>query len=300
MYTRLLIPLDGSKTAEAVLPYGRILARTLKIPVELLGVIDIGVLATQVSHGSARYFETIIADSIRSSEEYLKRIAETFPSHGVKCSVEKGKAEEVIIEKAGSDATLTAMATHGRSGINRLLLGSVAEKVLRGSPHPLLLIRANEEAKSEGEAPLKSVIVPLDGSELAENVFPSVLELAKALKLEVLLLRAYQIPINTYAGMEDYYPVNYEEISVALRDEAQSYLEKKIGELKRNGIEKVSFATPEGSGADEIVALGRRTADNLIAMCTHGRSGVKRWVLGSVTEKVVRLSGDPVLIVRGA
>ena len=152
MYTRLLIPLDGSKTAEAVLPYGRILARTLKIPVELLGVIDIGVLATQVSHGSARYFEAIIADSIRSSEEYLKRIAETFPSHEVKCTVEKGKAEEVIIEKAGSDATLTAMATHGRSGINRLLLGSVAEKVLRGSPHPLLLIRANEEAKGEGEA----------------------------------------------------------------------------------------------------------------------------------------------------
>jgi nucleotide-binding universal stress UspA family protein len=300
MYTRLLIPLDGSKTAEAVLPYGRILTGTLKIPVELLGVVDIGALATQVSHGSGRYFETIIADGVRSSEEYLKRIAETFPGHGVKCTVETGKAEDVIIEKAGSDATLTAMATHGRSGINRLLLGSVAEKVLRGSPHPLLLIRANEEAKSEGEAALKSVIVPLDGSELAENVLPSVLELAKPSKLEVLLLRAYQIPINTYAGMEDYYPVDYEEISVGLRDEAQSYLEKKVGELKRKGIEKVSFAIPEGSGADEIVALGRRTADNLIAMCTHGRSGVKRWVLGSVTEKVVRLSGDPVLIIRGA
>jgi nucleotide-binding universal stress UspA family protein len=144
------------------------------------------------------------------------------------------------------------------------------------------------------------VIVPLDGSELAENVLPAVVELAKALELEVLLLRAYQIPINSYAGMEDYYPVNYEDISVALRDEAQSYLENKVRELKRKGIEKVSFVMPEGSGADEIVALGRGTPDNLIAICTHGRSGVKRWVLGSVTEKVVRLSGDPVLIVRGA
>jgi nucleotide-binding universal stress UspA family protein len=303
MYTRLLIPLDGSKTAEAVLPYGRTLAGTLKIPVELLGVVDIAALATHVSHGSARYFETIIAESVRSSEEYLKRIAKTFPGHEVECTVEKGKAEEVIIEKAGPDApdaTLTAMATHGRSGINRLLLGSVAEKVLRGSTNPLLLIRASEEAKSEGEAALKSVIIPLDGSALAENVFPPVVELAKALKLEVLLLRAYQIPINTYAGMEDYYVVNYEEIRAAFRDEAQSYLENKVGELKRKGIEKVSFAIPEGSGADEIVALGRRIPDNLIAMCTHGRSGVKRWVLGSVTEKVVRLSGDPVLIVRGA
>jgi nucleotide-binding universal stress UspA family protein len=271
MYTRLLIPLDGSKTAEAVLPYGRTLAGTLKIPVELLGVVDIGALATQVSHGSARYFETIITESVRRSEEYLKRIAETFPAHGVKCTLEKGKAEEVIIEKAGSDATLTAMATHGRSGINRLLLGSVAEKVLRGSTNPLLLIRASEEAKSEGEAVLKSIIVPLDGSELAENVIPPVVELANALKLEVFLLRAYHIPAITYAGMEDYYPVNYEEIRAVLRDEAQSYLESKVGELKRKGIERISFAIPEGSGADEIVALGRRTPDNLIAMCTHGR-----------------------------
>jgi nucleotide-binding universal stress UspA family protein len=235
-------------------------------------------------------FETIIADSVRSSEEYLERVAETFFGHEVECTVEKGKAEEVIIEKAGSDATLAAMATHGR----------VAEKVLRGSTNPLLLIRASEEAKSEGEAVLKSMIVPLDGSELAENVLPAVVELAKALQLEILLLRAYKISINTYAGAEDYYSVNYEEITAALRDKAQSYFETKVGELKRKGIEKVSFATPEGSGAHEIIALAQRTPDNLIAMCTHGRSGVKRWVLGSVTEKVVRLSGDPVLIVRGA
>jgi nucleotide-binding universal stress UspA family protein len=142
------------------------------------------------------------------------------------------------------------------------------------------------------------VIVPLDGSELAEIVLSPVVQLANALKLEILLLRAYHIPITTYAGMEDAYPVDYERIGVALRDEAQSYLESKVGELKRNGIEKVSFAIAEGSGAGEIVGLGQRTPDNLIAMCTHGRSGVKRWLLGSVTEKVVRLSGDPVLIVR--
>ena len=298
MYTRLLIPLDGSATAEAVLPYGRTLAGTLKIPVELLGVVDRDVLATEVFHDSSRYFEKIIAESVRSNEEYLQRVAKTFFGHRIKCTVETGKAEDVIIEKAGSDATLTAMATHGRSGINRLLLGSVAEKVLRGSTHPLLLIRADEEAKSEGEAALKSVIVPLDGSELAENVLPAVVELAKALKLEVLLLRAYP-RFNAYTGVGDYNAANYEVIRAAFRNEAQSYLENKVRELKRKGIEKISFAMPEGSGADEIVALGRRTPDNLIAMCTHGRSGIKRWVLGSVTEKVVRLSGEPVLIVRG-
>jgi nucleotide-binding universal stress UspA family protein len=123
----------------------------------------------------------------------LKRIARTFPDLEVKCTIEKGKAEDVIIEKTGSDATLTAMATHGRSGFNRLLLGSVAEKVLRSSINPLLLIRASEETKSEGLAVLKSVIVPLDGSELAETVLSPVVQWAHALKLEVILLRAYQI-----------------------------------------------------------------------------------------------------------
>jgi nucleotide-binding universal stress UspA family protein len=298
MYTKLLIPLDGSKTAEAALPYGRTLARTLKIPVELLGVVDTSVLDNRVFRDSGDS-ETIIAESIRSSEEYLNRIVKTFPDDNVSCIVETGRAEDVIIEKAGSDATLTAMATHGRSGIDRLLMGSVAEKVLRSAINPLILIRASEEAKSEGLALLKSVIVPLDGSELAETVLSPVAQLANALKLEVILLRAYQIPMNTYAGMEDSYPIDYEKISAALKEEAQSYLERKVAELKRNGIEKLSFVIAEGSGASEIVALGRRTPDNLIAMCTHGRSGIKRWVLGSVTEKVVRLCGDPVLIVRG-
>jgi nucleotide-binding universal stress UspA family protein len=297
MYTRLLIPLDGSDTAEAVLPYGRTLARSLEIPVELLGIVDTSVLDNRVFRGSEDS-ETIIAATVRSSEEYLNRIAKTFPADNVSCTVETGKAEDVIIEKAGSDATLTAMATHGRSGIDRLIMGSVAEKVLRSAINPLILIRASEEADSEGLAVLKSVIVPLDGSELAETVLSPVVQLANALKLEVILLRAYQIPMNTYAGMEDSYPIDYEKISVALKEEAQSYLERKVAELKRNGIEKLSFAISEGSGAGEIVALGRRTPKNLIAMCTHGRSGVKRWVLGSVTEKVVRLSEDPVLIIR--
>jgi nucleotide-binding universal stress UspA family protein len=297
VYRRLLVPLDGSRTAAAVLPYARTIAKTLKLPVEFLGVLDIGALAAHVSHGGARYFETIIAGSVRISEQYLKRIANTFPDHEVKCTIEKGKAEDVIIEKAGSGATLTAMATHGRSGFNRLLLGSVAEKVLRGSTNPLLLIRPSEETHSEGEAILRKVIVPLDGSEEAESVLPAAVELAKTLELEVLLLRAYP-RFNTYAGADDYNAVNYEVIRGALRNEAQSYLERKVGELKRKGVGKVSFTIPEGSGAGAIVAFGRRTPDNLIAMCTHGRSGVKRWVLGSVTEKVVRLSRDPVLIIR--
>jgi nucleotide-binding universal stress UspA family protein len=296
----MLIPLDGSKTAEKVLPYARSLAGRLKIPVELLAVIDIADMATHVSAEKARYLDTMIEDGVRNSEEYLKGIAKTFGGADVKRTIEKGGAEEVIIEKAALDkGTLISMATHGRSGLNRWLLGSVAEKVLRGATNPLLLIRASEEAKGEGEAALTSIVVPLDGSGLAESVLPAVVELAKKLDLEIVLFRAYNIPYGAYSGGDGYYdPVNLDQLLAAIREETQGYLEKKTEELKKKGVAKVSAIAQEGFGADETISFGRKTPDNLIAMCTHGRSGVKRWVLGSVTETVVRHSGDPVLVIR--
>jgi nucleotide-binding universal stress UspA family protein len=300
MYTRILIPLDGSKTAEKVLPYARFVAGTLKLPIELLAVVDIAEMATHISAERARYLSTMVEDSVRSSDQYLKGIAGTFPS-GTKCTVEKGKAEQVIIETAAADkGTLVTMATHGRSGINRWLLGSVAEKVLRGGTNPMLLVRATEEGKTEGTATLKSIVVPLDGSELAEGVLPAVTELAKTLKLGVVLFRAYNIPYNAYAGGEGYYAVNYEELLTAMKDEAVDYLEKKTEAVKKSGVAEVSYVAKEGFAADEIISLAHKSPDNLIAMCTHGRSGVKRWMLGSVAETVVRHSADPVLVLRAS
>jgi len=298
MYSKMLIPLDGSKTAEKVLPYARYLAGKLKVPVELLAVIDIAEMATHISAEKARYLDTLIEDGVRASTTYLRGIATTFPEAKVTCTVEKGRAEDSIIEKGEADpALLITMATHGRSGLNRFLLGSVAEKVLRGSANPLLLVRAADEAKGVGEARLTSIIVPLDGSELAESVLPMVATMAKLLDLEVVLFRAFHIPYNAYAG-DDSYTVNYDELIASVRDESNEYLEKKVAEVKKLGVAKVTALTKEGFAGDEIIALGRKTPDNLIAMCSHGRSGVRRFVLGSVTETVVRHSGDPVLVVR--
>ena len=297
MFTQMLIPLDGSKTAEKVLPYARFVAGTLKLPVELLAVVDIVEMATHITAARASHLDTVIEDSVRNSEQYLRGVAGTFPG-GTKCTVEKGKAEQVIIETAADKGMIITMATHGRSGINRWLLGSIAEKVLRGTTNPLLLVRATEEAKAETVASLKSIVVPLDGSELAESVLPLVAELAKTLKLAVVLFRAYNIPSSAYAGDEGYYAINYDEMLTAMRDEAVDYLEKKTQAVKKMGIANVSSVAKEGFAADEIISLSRQSPDNLIAMSTHGRSGVKRWVLGSVTETIVRHSADPVLVIR--
>ena len=167
------------------------------------------------------------------------------------------------------------MATRGRSAIHRWLMGSVAEKVLRGATNPLLLVRANEEGKSDGAATLKSIVVPLDGSKRAETVLPRAVELAKKLSLEIVLTRAYQIPLSSaYGGADAAYIPNPNALMNVVKEEAGAYLEAKVNELKQNGVEKVSSILLVGSGADEIIDLARTTPDNLIAMCTHGRSGV--------------------------
>jgi nucleotide-binding universal stress UspA family protein len=299
MYSKILIPLDGSETAEKVLPYARYLAKRFKIAIELLTVVDIAEMAAHMSADTARFLDTMIDDGVKRSTIYLGGVARTFPESNVKISVERGRAEDLIIEKGAADtAMLITMATHGRSGLNRFLLGSIAEKVLRGTVNPLLLVRATEEAKPDGEATLKSIIVPLDGSELAESVLPMAAGMARKLDLEIELFRAYHIPSDAYTGDEGY-PVNYEELVIrGVRDEASEYLNEKATELKKLGVTKVSCVTKEGFPGDEIISLGRKTADNLIAMCSHGRSGVQRWVLGSVTETVVRHSAGPVLITR--
>jgi nucleotide-binding universal stress UspA family protein len=300
MYKKILVPLDGSAVAEQVLPYVRTLAGGLKIPAELMGVVDIAELAFHMSAEKGRYLDTMIEDSVRRSGEYLKEVAQTFPRASVSFAVEKGRAEEVIIAKAVADKeTLITMATHGRSGINRWLLGSVAEKVLRGSANPLLLVRAKAEAKTEGEVTLKSIVVPLDGSEVAESVLPTVLEMAKKLNMEIVLFRACNVPYSVFGGVRDHFAI-VDELLGAIKGEARDYLEKKTEELKKQGANKVSYVLEQGTSADQIISLGRKTPDNLIAMCTHGWSGVKGWVLGSITETVVRHSGDPVLVIRAA
>ena len=206
MYSKILVPLDGSKTAENVLPFTRCFARSLQIPVELMAVVDMRELARNVSAAEGLFLDTLIDDETRSYDNYLKEVAKNFPVGAVQRTVSKGKAADVIIESAAAEKqTLIAMATHGRSGLNRFLLGSVAEKVLRGASNPLLLVRATEKTPPWDMATLKSVIVPLDGSELAESVLLSAEELAKNLDLEVVLSRVYGVPYGAYSAGAGFY-----------------------------------------------------------------------------------------------
>ena len=298
MYSRMIIPLDGSNVAEQVLPYARYLAKALALPVELFQAVDPAALEALANPAQGRYVDTIIDEKRASSAQYLETVGRSFQTGGVASAVEIGKPEDLLVDKAAGDPqTLIIMATHGRSGIQRWALGSIADKVLHGVANDLLLVRATEQGRTDGESSLTKVIVPLDGSPLAEKVLPHVVELGKKMSLEVILMRAYALPPaiapNEYAGYG-------QELFDQLEADAKDYLAEKCKELTEQGLRNVSYVVDLGYGAEEITARARKTPDNFIAMCTHGRSGVKRWALGSVTDRVVRHSGDPVLIIRAA
>jgi nucleotide-binding universal stress UspA family protein len=299
MYTKILVPLDGSATAEAVLPYAEAFAAGFKTSVELLSVIDIGAMTAHLTADRLHHLDAIIANEEKNSASYLENIAKNFFSRvPTERRIVRSKPAEAILEATGKDRdTLITMATHGRSGAKRWLLGSVAEKVLRGTTNPLFLVRA-AASKASPQRIIDSIVVPLDGSPLAERILPTVSNWARALDVEVTLIRAFEFPASAYYGSEDDLP-DYDSFREGARKEAADYLKEKEGALVREGVRTVSIQTLEGPAAVEIISFAQTAPRALIAMSTHGRSGVRRWMLGSVTEKVVRHGADPVLVVRG-
>jgi nucleotide-binding universal stress UspA family protein len=287
MYTKVLVPLDGSPLAEQILPYARLMAEVYGIPLDLLWVTD----------PEARP----PFSPPQEGGEYLQRlVARCFPSSLQVTYAEKiGEPAAVIVDTAAGDpGCLIAMATHGMSGIRRWLLGSVASKVVQKAQNPLLLIRPVEDGASNGSVELKTIFVPLDGSGLAEIVLPHVLALAKKLRAEVHLLRVYTLPANAYVVADGVIAQGAEQYREELQKAADVYLDSKLQTLRAEGLEKITTTSIAGDPALEIIDIARKTRNNLIAMSTHGRSGVGRWLLGSVAEKVIQHSGDPVLLVR--
>ena len=298
MYKKLLVPLDGSATAEGVLPYVRAFAKGLSIPVHLLQVMDPESLIPSPAAQPGRPHNIVTAEREHDGD-YLREIAALFPDPAtVSCSVRIGKPAEVIIEVGETDLdTLIAMTTHGRSGIRRWLLGSVAEKVLHGADNDVLLSRAIAPIERKSAAAhLERLVVPLDGSELAEKALPCAVQLAKKMNLELMLLRVYLMPGVAYPTGS--HAPDWKLLDQETRDRASKYLQEKIAQLRNEGLKRVCFKVLEGSAAEKIIDVARENPESLIAMSTHGASGAGRWVLGSITERVIRHSETAVLVVR--
>lgn len=321
MYERILVPLDGSKLAQQALPYARAVATAKSAEVELVEVVapfEEFVRASTddelVAVGAGSRFDrwptsnewASIAQGFR--EDAGKRLAasEALIGAGVatRSAVLEGDAAEAIIKEADArPGTLIVMATHGRSGLGRWLMGSVADKVVRHANQPTLVVRARDGADGARDdadgsrANIGEVILPLDGSATAEAAIPHAVEMSKLLGVGISLIRAVS-PASHADAFVEYMPDSYERLVEEAREDAEEYLDGVATRIRDQGISEVRTEASIGNASSAIVDLARAADEPLVVMATHGRSGVGRWVLGSVADRVVRHGPGPVLVVR--
>jgi nucleotide-binding universal stress UspA family protein len=241
----------------------------------------------------------LLEKMLHQAEEYLDLEVDRLNASGVKCSrtVLRGDIAQSIVQHAEEiKADLIAMATHRGSAIARGVLGSITDRVLRSSHIPVMSVHPETLTAFSGSTGQPEVIVvPLDGSERAASVVGLAQEIAKACDAEVVFFRAVQYPYYGVTAVDAaYYQTDY-GISYQRR-EAREYLEEFVYEATQQGLKArplVTVGAPAARLLEEVKALPRP----LIVMSTRGATGLKRWALGSVTDKVVRSSGLPVLVV---
>ena len=309
MYTQILTPLDGSDISEQVLPYVRSLATSLSLPITLLLSVEpehpsVGQILNPTLHLYETHFHRA-----SHAQAYLERRAGELREAGLSVitTVPHREPSAAIVEEAAKDPeALIAMASHGRSGLARWWMGSVADKVLHTADNPLLIIRSQPNAADAAESRPQRLVVPVDGSDMAEQVLPHVAYLSGVMGLPVELVRITLSETEYYQAMSMDVRVlpptlpSFQTISETLDGEASSYLADVKARLLQQGAPSVEERILQGLPADSIVDFATAEGNSLIAMTTHGRSGVGRMILGSVAERVVRQSGGPVLLIRPA
>jgi nucleotide-binding universal stress UspA family protein len=285
MYERILVPLDGSELAEGALPYAEGIATKLQSQVILLTVSAPG-------------------DCLeRPLRAYLEKKAGELLSSGVAASpliVEGDAAHEILDFAEQNHVGLIIISTHGRSGISRWALGNIANKVLQASHIPTLLIKSSELDTVSAGNELRNILVPLDGSQFAEAIIPYVAGLAQGMDGEVALLRVVEpIKLPHLAGYGQ--RVDWEKYEKDLLAEAEKeskrYLGKQEDALRHQGV-KVSSKSLVGKPSQAILQYAEDKFVNVIALSTHGFSGITKWAYGSVASKIIESSSKPVLLVR--
>lgn len=300
MYQKILVPLDGSKVAEAILPYVVWLARGFGARVTLLTVAPSRKETGQLSPGASGPASVVTMERLAiEPTRYLEEVARYLTVRRIEAEpvVAPGDApQEILSQGREHGCDLIAMSTRGRSGLGRGLLGSVTDAVVRSSDIPVVVVspKDGQPEPKEGMA-LKRVVAPLDGSPLAEAVLPHVKEMARRLSLEVALIRVVTVPTWPYSE-HDGYPVEVTGLEERLEAEAATYLERVGRGFSDEGI-STQWKVLKGTAGPTILSYVQGRSENLVAISTHGRSGLGRLVMGSVADLLIRSLGTPVLVV---
>ena len=311
MYSKIIVPLDGSELSEQALPYAQMVASSLSAPIELVQAYDIlpstllGARHRRDAIGQLEQVSQVRAEvSLTPARRRLEEAGLT-----ASAVTQRGSAADVISAQASSDpSALVVMSTHGRGGISRWVMGSVADKVLHTIPNPMLIVRANVLGPASPETSLQSVVVPLDGSPRSELSLPHAISMAATLSASITVLRVtpseehYRqelsavtpelgaIPDLELLGPGDLIAEDKADVAAYLRDVSN-----------RMAIDHAHGVVTEQVVRDNIAQaiIDRASAQpSLVVMSTHGRSGLGRMTLGSVTDRVIRHSNVPVLVIR--
>jgi nucleotide-binding universal stress UspA family protein len=214
-------------------------------------------------------------------------------------AVRIGDAAEQIVSYANThECDLIAMSTHGRNMVSRALLGSVTDSVIRTSDVPTLTI-SPEKAKqywTDDDVSISKILVPLDGSELAESAIPFAAALARKLSMEIVLVGAVKVANLPGPDAVGHFYATDARLPATVEAETHGYLSGVVDYLRKAGL-AANYVLKVGAPAAIINEFAHDTPNNMIALTTHGRSGLRRMALGSVTSTVVRNAGDPVLVI---
>ncbi len=305
MTRRILVPLDGSELAEMALPHAIAMAHANLYGLTLLRVFPPPVVVSQLAWAvppSSKAWESS-EEEADSEAGYLKKVAAEIVTRGVDTTTQliEGIPLSAITDyvEEHPEVVMIVMSTHGRSGIGRWVLGSVAEHVLHSAAVPVLLIRPSEEERlglaQDFTLPLyKSLVVPLDQSPFGAQALGAAQNLAKRLQARMTLVSA--LP------SEGVHPdALYPPVSVAIPEDDPrhtiEYLDKVAEGLRCEGI-AVERRVEYGEPAEVIVQVAEKVRGDLIVMSTHGRTGLPRLLLGSVAMQVVHAAHLPVLLIR--
>lgn len=276
---KIMLPLDGSNTSESALPWVEALAAHMGASIQLVQVVDPFMAGPT---GEAPTLAIRLTERRQGDvEKYLQQKVSQIKGLSCEWKCLMGSAPRLLGSLAQPDnCQAVVLASHGRSGGIRWLMGSVAEGVLRQSGVPVLLLRPNSAGQP---GPFRKVLVPLDGSSQSQAFLPA-LQAWLAADAEVLLLRASGFDAHDYINVVD-------------PDAHKNFLQHMDDELNQVALPgvRVSRHALDGDASESILAMAEQHGCDLVAMSTHGRSGWQRFLLGSVTEKVARRAHCPVL-----
>lgn len=294
MYNTIIIPVDGSTHSKRAAEHGLKLARRFEGNAHLLTVVDIQAAAGPFDAGGVD--EAFVSRLESDGQDLLKEVQAALDTEGVtlETTVLRGSPARTIGEYADDqDASLLVLGTQGRTGIERYVVGSVAERVVRTAERPVLTVRADDEQDKRAATGYDEILVATDGSDHAARAVEHAVEIGGQFDARVHAVNVVDVAKIAHSPNVTV-PVDLVETFVSTGEDTTSDVADSVGEA---GLD-VTTAVRKGSPRDELLAYADENDIDLIVMGTAGRTGLDRYLLGSTTEGVLRRATVPVLAVR--